>query len=145
MSPKTQYKVFFWRNVCNDHKIDSDTSPIYFSLLITKALKETKSNDYDTCVEYCIQNEFIEDDAKNDSFEVLDFDQVKSNFKTNRDHSLEKIYEKLWNDFVKYLDTNFDDFVSLNHLGLVLDYLQSKRNLEVSRVYPSYLESGNLL
>jgi len=135
-------KIYFY------YTNDPDTRRIYFSLLITKALKETKSNDHDICVEYCIQNEFIEDDAKNDSFEILDFDRVKSNFtnfQTNRDNSLEKIYEKLWNDFVKYLDTNFDDFVSLNHLGLVLEYLQSKRNLVVNRVAPSYLESGNLL
>lgn len=94
-------------------------------------------------VDFCFKNESLEEDLKDVSGEVLDFDQVKSNFKTSGHQSLEKIYEQLWSDFVKYLDTNFDDFVSLNHLGLVLDYLQSKANLVINRLAPAYLETGN--
>lgn len=111
--------------------------------MISQAFKEVESFDYDTLVEYCFQNESLEEDLKDVSGEVLDFDQVKSNFKTSGHQSLEKIYEQLWSDFVKFLDTNFDDFVSLNHLGLVLDYLQSKANLVINRLSPAYLETGN--
>lgn len=114
-----------------------------FRSVISKALEEVESNDYDTLVDYCFANECLDETVANVSGEALDFDQVKSNFKTSGHMSLEKIYEQLWSDFVKYLDTNFDDFVSLNHLGLVLDYLQSKANSAINRLAPTYLETSN--
>lgn len=53
---------------------------------------------------------------------------------------LETKYKNILERFLVYLDTNFDDFVSLDHLGNVLQYLKSKSNLTIQRIKPPYLD-----
>jgi len=62
---------------------------------------------------------------------LLSFKKIKSDILLEKhdayeheEDELEVKYEKIWKRYSNYLDCNFEDFISLNHLGRVLDYLK---------------------
>ena len=58
------------------------------------------------------------------------------------DEDLTVKYKRLWEKFVKFLDYNFEDFVSINHLGIVLEYLKQESKVTVNRIKPPYIENS---
>jgi hypothetical protein len=116
-------------------------------------------------MEYCFEYDLVTSEQSKDSSKtdskpnenlLMNFDQVKLEILDDNDQdidpyeqldsekphsdSLEAKYNNIWSKFLNYLDVNFDEFVSLNHLGLVLRYLKSNEKSVVNRVKPPYLE-----
>ena len=117
------------------------------------AFKETQSQEFDTLTEYCFS---ALDDTQSPvecRQNLPNFDDIKSTVMMGRSDAysdddqedLEEEYAKLWKNFVNYLDCNFDSFISLNHLGQVLDFLKTKSKSVVNRKKPAYLDSGKIL
>ncbi len=84
---------------------------------------------------------------------LMNFDDIKSTMLIGKldayceddREDLEKEYTKLWNNFINYLDCNFDSFISLTHLGKVLEFLKSKSKSIINRKKPAYLDPGNFI
>jgi len=67
---------------------------------------------------------------------LLNFKKIRSDIMIEKhdayepeEDDLEVKYDKIWKRYSNYLDCNFDDFISLDHLGKVLDYLKVILNL----------------
>jgi len=126
---------------------------ILFRNVIHQAFKAKQSQDFDTLTEYCFSAiDEVQSPVKNRQ-SLLNFDEIKSTIMMERpdaysdedQETLEKEYCKLWRNFVKYLDCNFDSFVSLKHLGQVLEFLKSKSESVVNRQKPAYLDPGKII
>ena len=124
---------------------------ILFRNVIHQAFKAKQSQDLDTLTEYCFSA--IDEVQSPVRQSLLNFDEIKSTIMMDRpdaysdedQETLEKEYSKLWSNFVKYLDCNFDSFVSLKHLGQVLEFLKSKSESVVNRQKPAYLDPGKII
>lgn len=120
--------------------------------MINKAFKELESEDLDELTEYCMRLDMEEEIPEVRSNNLQNFEEIKSEFIMNTpdayedrsQESLEFKYKDLWQKFVNYLDYNFESFISLKHLGLVVDYLQHKSELIINRQKPPYLDIGKL-
>ncbi len=130
-----------------------------------KAMKELNTLDRDKLMEFCFEHDLLEAEQSNEPVKtnskqsenlLMNFDQVRLDILDDEDpdkdayeyleseqphcDSLEAKYNNIWKKFLNYLSVNFDEFVSLNHLGLVLRYLKSNERAIASRVKPPYLE-----
>ena len=132
--------------------------------LVMRALRTLKTLDKDALEEYCFANadkdgeesdqgddEHVIDDKKEEPVTMktaptmLNFDAVKSHFfaqleTKSDDMELSKQYASVWSNFVSYLETNFEDLISLVHLGHMLKYLKANSRFRIKRQKPAYLD-----
>ncbi|CAF0824304.1 unnamed protein product, partial [Brachionus calyciflorus] len=124
--------------------------------LIIQGIKELKEIDKETLTEYCFTHELSAEQVTNPKQQALKVIEnseqiilnIMSDFNGNEDpyddeekvDDLEDKFNKIWIRFLEYLDLNFEDYVSLNHLGLVLDYLKQNSTILINRIKPPYLE-----
>lgn len=120
------------------------------------AVKALNTWDKEELLNYCFMNE----DSNEQVIDSPSLSSKTENFETMRSkilgellepldvyddqhtsvQSLEIKYNTIWQRFLDYLDCNFDDFVSLTHLGLVLEFLKSKSKRQIQRCRPVYLD-----
>lgn len=110
------------------------------------------TTDRTELMDYCFENDHLDTESQSNEQKVesplkelnlLKFDDIKFRIfdeKMLDNDSLKSKYDSIWHKFKEYLDNNFDEFVSLNHLGLVLQILRSQDKMVINRVKPSYLE-----
>ena len=126
--------------------------------LVMQAKKALNTDDKDKLLNYCFEKSLDDTEETNEPKEevyvdrsdlnILNFDQLKLEvfgdscdpYESENDDSLDSKFKKVWEKFKDYLDSNFEDFVSLNHLGLVLSYLKSKSEFVIHREKAPFLE-----
>lgn len=109
---------------------------------IQNALQNCESDDFDQLIEYCFEHEITQTNEAD--LKLVNLDQLKEEIIPDESSStsLELTYQRILETFLNYLGCDFDDFLSLNHLGRVLVYLRSKSTLNISRKKPSYLDNN---
>ena len=125
--------------------------------LIRKAIKELNTYDSEKLTTYCMMQDMEEEESlpppRKTPKLLQDFSQIKSEmilethdaYEDDQENDLTSKYKNLWTRFATFLDLNFEEFISLNHLGLMLNYLKSSSTSVVNRVKPLYLEFGKLI
>jgi hypothetical protein len=143
----------------NNDKIIEELMDLEFSKkTILKAIKILKTTEKDRLIDYCIQNDHEDESDENDNQlencvgnQAFNFESLKEKiiighhdpYDEENDQNLEIKYKNIWQKFLEYLNCNFDDFVCLNHLGLVLKYLKSKSDISIQRTKPVFLETNS--
>jgi E3 ubiquitin-protein ligase RNF213 len=135
-------------------KLFKDLNDFGFSnKLIRRALNELKTDDFNELVAYCIEHQMEDEELAPKKVEksktLLSFksinilsDDENIDAYEQDEEPLELKYNSIWKRYSAYLDSNFEDFVSLDHLGKVLNYLKEESKLVVNRDKPAYLEKG---
>jgi E3 ubiquitin-protein ligase RNF213 len=143
----------------NNQKIIQELLDLDFSKkTILKGIKTLKTTEKDQLIDYCVQNDFDNDSNESEnelnpshSNRILNFEHElkeeilighRDPYDEDNDQLLETKYKNIWQKFLVYLDCNFDDFVCLKHLGLVLKYLKSKSEILIQRTKPVFLETN---
>ena len=119
--------------------------------VILSGVHTLNTTETDLLIDYCFENNFTDDSAieTDDVYrnitdvKSLNFDQIKSTILLDNVMNSEELdvkYRNVWTKFKEYLNCNFDEFVCLNHLGLVLKYLKSKSTQLIERKIPPFLE-----
>ena len=110
--------------------------------LIEQGLRILKTNNRLQLIQFCIDNEdtdYSSNDQKSDSVQI-EFDKLATN-KSNSD-SLDTKFEEIIARFKDMLEKNYSDFLSLDHIGFMLEYFKSKSTKKINRKVPPFLEAG---
>ena len=118
--------------------------------LIQQAMKILNTNDKDTIIDYCLENpiQIEKQKAKNVIISEKVINGIISDLNSNEDpyndepDDLQEKYDKIWQNFLEYLNLNFEDYVSVYHLGLALDHIKINSKVLIERKKPSYLEDN---
>ena len=114
--------------------------------LIEKAIRILKTHDRQQLMQFCVDNEEVEFDSVSQNDTILTaqdeiiFEKLSSS-KYNVD-SLEAKFENISERFKDMLEKNYSDFLSLDHVGYLLESLKSKSKRIIIRKIPPFLEAG---
>jgi E3 ubiquitin-protein ligase RNF213 len=107
--------------------------------LIYRAANVLKSAEINKLLEYCLENE-MNKDIDVIKLQLKDSDPLHSVGTNSNMADLEGNYNQIWHKFISYLEMNFEEFISLDYLGSMLNYLKAKSNETINRNKPLYLD-----
>lgn len=126
--------------------------------MIRKAIKDKKTFDIDSLMEYCFElkiNGWKEETEEDDQNRAFNIETIRSDlFAKLKDEydpydlddegksQFEETLTKIWEKFRLYLNRDFEHCVSLSRLGRLLQSLKDQSNDIVRRQKPAFLETG---